>query len=392
MWRWDQGRLTYFSVEKIRLIASALYELNNSNLKDEVDPLREFLPKITGLPFKPESYRVWRNYARVFKVLGLASNIDGVMVCTDLCKQLISIEDTALTYDEYIHYVARIFYYPSPIFNGYNTFTEQKFPFSAILKLLISRIGTNDIPSVNIDDITKLLIANNVTGLEDIYFYRQLKPENLLLKGDQKRQVREMLVFISQLSYLSWENHQLFLDSFALSNLSTEELLKLATPIAKPRQESAELEVLNMYGKLSETVVQVDLKEPVSNDDILFTEGKKIRVSHLRTERNRKLIKHYFDSIDNPYLCDVCNTQVKDRYPWINNLIEVHHILPLSSPLHVDSAGTSLNDLVGVCPNCHRATHAYYRFYLSNEKIPDFRNKDESKFVYNEVKKLFVNS
>lgn len=392
MWRWDQGRLSYFSVEKIRLIASGLLELDNFSLKAEIDLLRTLLPTITGLPFKPETYKVWRNYARVFKVLGLATNINHFLVCTDLCRKLVDNTDDLMTYDEYIHYLSRVFYYPSPVFTGYNNKEIQTFPFCAVLKLLISRIGTGDIPRITIDDVFELLISNKVTGLEGINDYKYLTPKDYTAKSDQKRQVREMLIFISQLSYLSWNKDTLYLDSYALSNLSSTELLKLSSPIKKIREESPEREILNMYSIYPNDAIQIDLKEPVSNDDVLFTEGRKIRVSHLRTERNRKLIKYYFDTCKNPYLCDVCQVEVKDRYPWLNNLIEVHHLLPLSSSLHVDRSGTSVTDLVGVCPNCHRATHAYYRTYLAENELTDFKTKDESLFVYNEVKKLFTNT
>jgi predicted HNH restriction endonuclease len=132
------------------------------------------------------------------------------------------------------------------------------------------------------------------------------------------------------------------------------------------------------------------LASSISLEDSIFTEGKRIRVSHLKTERNRNVVKYYFDNTPRPALCDVCEKEVKWHYPWLENLIEVHHILPLSSPLNINTRGTSIADLVGLCPNCHRATHAFYRNYLKINNLEDFRCEEEAKDVYSMVRSTFV--
>ncbi|EGQ5302474.1 HNH endonuclease, partial [Enterobacter hormaechei] len=77
-WRWDQGRLDYFSVESLRKIASVFVDIDGAEDTDpEYDPLREPLVLRTELPFSPDSYKVWRNYARVIKLGLIASRIDG---------------------------------------------------------------------------------------------------------------------------------------------------------------------------------------------------------------------------------------------------------------------------------------------------------------------------
>ena len=390
MWRWDQGRLTYFSLEKIRKIASVIVELDGVYLSAEDDPIRAVMPIVVGLPFKPEDYKVWRNYARVFKILGLASRIDNRLTPTDLCKRVVSQNEGYLTYDEYIQYIAKTFYYPSPIFEGYDSMSPQSFPFCAIQKLLISNGHASGEPFITVEDVFSILIGNNITGLEPVAAYRILPSTPLKGKGDQLRQVREMLIFLSQLSYLSWINGKLFIDLSALANLRSEEIEALLTPIVRPRNTDPEMEIQNIYKNEGTEEISFDLKEPVSIDDITFTEGNKVRVTHLRTERNRKVVRHYFENSKNPRLCDVCETEVANRYPWLSNLIEVHHILPLSSPLHVDRAGTSMQDLVGLCPNCHRATHALYRSELAEQKLVDFRSEDHAKEVYSKVKSQFV--
>lgn len=55
-------------------------------------------------------------------------------------------------------------------------------------------------------------------------------------------------------------------------------------------------------------------------------------------------------------LCKVCGFDPVQQYPRLRSIIEVHHIQPLSSlgePRTYDPA----EDLVPLCPNCHRAAH-----------------------------------
>jgi hypothetical protein len=389
MWRWDQGRLTYFSIDKVRKISEALVETDGVNLKDP-SPLRTTLPRKVGLSFAPLKYKIWRNYSRVFKSLGLASRVNGELQTTDLCQRLLSTGDDFVTYDEYLQNIAKIFYYPSPIFQGYDVLAPQVFPFCAVLKFLYSRVTISPDPKINLDEIFGFLIGNRVTGLENIPYYSNLKDTKLRPNGDESRQVREMLIFISQLSYLSWISDSLILDSEALANLNNEELILLATPEQRSREIEPENEIQNMYQFSNSYNLKINLKEPITLEDLKFTEGKKIRVSHLRTERNRKVIKHYFQYAENPNLCNICNIEHKVRYPWIENLIEVHHILPLSSPLYIDRGGTSIKDLVGLCPNCHRATHSFYRNYLRGEGIDDFLSEEHALDIYMSAKNSFV--
>lgn len=390
MWRWDQGRLSYFSLERIRKIASVIVEIDGVDLTENDDPMRSALEHVVGLPFAPSNYRVWRNYARVFKVLGLASKIHNKLIATETCKSLVKTGDDFLSYDDYIHYLGRVFYYPSPIFQQYDTHSQQIFPFCALIKILIAKVYNSGEPYISLDDVFNMLISNGVTGEEEITFYSALKEKNINPVGDQARQVREMLIFMSQLSYLSWIDGKLFIDPSFISSLTDKELNSIVTPIKNIRDENQELEIQKMFGLIDNGEFSSIIKEPSGVDDIVFTEGKKIRVSHLRTERNRKVVNYYFEKAENKALCNVCDIEVRDRYPWVSNLIEVHHILPLSSPLQVDRNGTSMSDLVGLCPNCHRATHAYYRSYFAENNINDFQSNDHAKEVYGMVKSSFV--
>src|ERR1700722_6810443 len=105
-------------------------------------------------------------------------------------------------------------------------------------------------------------------------------------------------------------------------------------------------------------------------------EGGRVRVTHLRTERNGALRKAFLNWLlksRNPILCDVCAADLLHRYPWAERLLlEIHHLMPLSSTVRVEAAGTSFSDLVAICPNCHRAVHAYYTQFLRQGSRADF--------------------
>ena len=66
---------------------------------------------------------------------------------------------------------------------------------------------------VTLDDVFSYVIGNNCTGLENIDFYANLSPTGRTPLGDEKRQVREMLVFMGQSSFLKWFNKHLYADT-----------------------------------------------------------------------------------------------------------------------------------------------------------------------------------
>ncbi len=383
-WRFDQGRLDYFQIDEIKRIAAALVTVDNiPKPKVQADLLRQALQRYSSLPFAPDTYTVWRNYKRVFGCTMLASEIAGRIICTDLCKVLAA-KATDVDVDDYLGHFSRNFYYPSPVFKGYNTNDPQVFPALAIIKFLLSEYLVKNKNHVSLQDIAEYLIANNVTGCEPISFYATLRPRNVNV---DLRQVRELVLFISQFSFLKWGNSNLYLEI-----VDKEEALKieaLFTPNIRARNSDPGAELLNLgsgfqgtsFGDL--TIAQVNMV------DAEFTEGRKVRVTHLRTERSAKLQDFYFSFVPNPHICDMCTMDTSRVYPWVRHLIELHHLLPLSSPVHVDVRTTSVKDIIGLCPSCHRATHKYYAAWLRTKQTSDFTNYDEARHVYTEVKKEF---
>ncbi|MCZ7670826.1 MAG: HNH endonuclease [Chloroflexi bacterium] len=165
-----------------------------------------------------------------------------------------------------------------------------------------------------------------------------------------------------------------------------ERLEQIATPLILSQNPDREGEVIHL-GTIGDVIIHPIMSVAREiQDDLVFTEGKRIRVTHLRVERSPKLRRMFFANLSLPYYCDMCRENMKDRYPWTDNLLEVHHLLPLSSVVRLTRTGTSFADLVPLCPNCHKAIHNYYRSWLRTENQQDFTTVIEAKSVYNEAK------
>jgi len=65
-------------------------------------------------------------------------------------------------------------------------------------------------------------------------------------------------------------------------------------------------------------------------------------------------------------------------------------LLPLCSPVRVDNGKTSIKDIAGVCPTCHRATHKFYSKWLKTSGLKDFQNYEEARHVYDQAKQEIV--
>lgn len=383
-WRFDQGRLDYFQFDEIVHIAKALVVINGSVKPTlEQDSIRQVLSQYSERPFLPSNYTVWRNYKRVFACQLLATEIDGRIICTDLCKSIASNEGVDV--DDYLSHFGKRFYYPSPIFEGYNVTDPQVFPVPAILKFIFSRYCNLGVRSASIEDIASFLIANQVTGLEPITFYDSLKPKEISL---ELRQVRELVRFISQFSFLKWENPHLYIDIEDKNEIFS--VIEQLEPIVSTRALDPGFEVLSMGKTIPDISLGNYTIHKIESYDSEFSEGSKVRITHIRTERSLKLKDFYFKYSDNPEICTMCSLDTNKKYPWAPHIIEIHHLLPLSSPIRVENAKTSIKDVVGLCPTCHRATHKYYNGWLKANDRKDFSSYEEAHEVFYEAKKLVI--
>jgi hypothetical protein len=387
-WRFDQGRLDCLQVDEIKRIACALAQIDGAKKpgKGEPDTVRLTLEKFSSLQFKPSNYYVWRNYGRVFECMMLATAINGHIFVTDLCRT-IAANPEEIDSDDYLAHFARNFYYSSPIFEDYTPNGLQIFPVVAIIKFLISECIVQGKNRITVDEVGNYLIANNVTGLENLSHFAGLKKKALFAHTDL-RQVRELIKVISQFSFLKWDDPNLYLE---VSN--TEELYAIETslkPIQNMRKKNAGEEILQMGQTYAATSLGTLTLNNIESNEEEFTEGKKVRVTHLRSERSAKLKSFYFAKIKHPELCRMCQLDTAKKYPWTQHVIELHHLLPLASPVRVEHGTTSIKDLVGLCPSCHRATHRFYSVWFKKNKVKDFRNYGEAVAVYEEAKAKIV--
>ncbi len=389
-WRWDQGRLDYFQFDEIKNIATALVDFDGSALPrgDDIDTLRVTLSQYSARPFAPQNYKVWRNYKRVFGCQLLATEINGLLICTDLCKE---IANGKVDSDEYLIALSNRFYYSSPVFDDYHVNDAQIFPICGVVKFLAARYIYKNEHFVSIDDLINYVKGNGVIGSETVLQMSQLRATGTHIANgdDELRQIREMIRFISQIGFLKWNNPYLFLD--VQSKEDAEKVANLFNPNVTPRNSNAARELLHLGRTASQTnaVLQFENRE-LNPFDVEFSEGSKLRISHIRTERSGKLREFYFQHAANPHHCDMCEMDTKNRYPWADRVLELHHLLPLSSPIRVEQNSSSLKDIVGLCPSCHRATHKYYSKWFRFNSIGDFRNYQEAKNVYLEAKEKVV--
>jgi hypothetical protein len=383
-WRFDQGRLQYFQFDEIKKIAQALNALDGAKkpAADEKDVVRKVLSQFSTLPFLPNDYTVWRNYGRVFEVMLLATSSNDRIITTDLCKAIAKNPDD-LDSDDYLAHFAKNFFYSSPIFANYESSAARVYPCLAIIKFLISELLVKGKDYVTIDEICMYLVPNNLNGHEDVQFFANLKPGNYT---DDPRQLRELVRFISQFSFLKWENPKLFIEVRDRSELL--EIEKMMSPRISKIFTDRTAAILDMGSGLNTTTQSFGSITLTAHDheDVEFTEGGKTRVTHVRAERSNKLRNFYFKKIPHAHVCRMCELDTAHKYPWASHVIELHHLLPLSSPIRVEQNITSLKDLVGLCPSCHRATHKFYSRWFSDMKLKDFSSYEQAMDVYNSAK------
>lgn len=412
-WSLDQGREQYLDLNLMRRIAGLLVACDGSHLV-RPDPLTS-LQVATGLftlpPGKPD-YTVWRQYARYFRDMLLAAKVGGRMGhlrVTDMCRWLAGgLPGGAPTVDEYLIHLACRFYSPPPSSSSYSPSAPRVFPVCALMRFMWSRIG--HVPSsaayhvtVPLEDIFSFVVGNNCVGHEDVRHYRSLRPTGYAPAQTIRRRTREFLNLVAQMSFVVWEadENRLTCD---FSGFAAKPADAVFTPVFATQNADADLEVLSLGslrgparpGRPSPSISMPPASlvpmDPVTDVDFSFVEGKRVRITHLRIERNPRLRNVYFQHLaaaGRPLRCDVCGLQATTKYPWVSSddqLLEIHHLLPLASAVAVGSSGTSLTDLVPLCPTCHRAVHAYYRTALRAARADDFRNKADAVSAYQAAK------
>ena len=388
MWRWDQGRLAYFQFDALRQISVFVTRYNFKAAQ------RPALLAETGLAFSaPGTHSPWRNYSRVLKLCLLVSEIGEVAQPTRVAHLMAS--PGTVTCDEYLHFLARAFTDPSPALDGWNPSVHCRYPLLFTLKYLLFKRAYLQEPVSTLNEIFGAYRQSGFVGDESEADFIKIVGRHNEFEAvgqeaeDDLRQARESLKVITQISYLHLERSNIVLSLDASSALS---ILKGLRPVQGPRAADRESELSRLAGRFRVETGGgfADYLNVAANDVIQsgFVEGNKIKKTHLVIERNNRLREAYFNSHPSG-LCDVCFLDTKATYPWAKRVLDLHHLLPLSSGIQVKKFSTTLDDLVPVCPSCHRAVHRYYDQWLERERLLDFPSEIQARAVYGNLKARF---
>ena len=86
-----------------------------------------------------------------------------------------------------------------------------------------------------------------------------------------------------------------------------------------------------------------------------YKEGQvnKVIVSN-KTVRNPKLRRDYLNYLqkEDKLQCEVCGEYKDDK-----EMLDVHHILEISNYKKINKTHSTLNDVIALCPCCHRKVH-----------------------------------
>lgn len=384
-WKWEQGRIQYFRFSSIRNLAYAITELENVEL-DNAEYIRAVFESHTNLPFSPSDYvNIWRNYGRVVKAAFLGARINNRLTPTDVCRRLVHAEtESRWEIDEYMLFVIQRFSFPFPAFRENHLSRDRVYPFCALIKYLLANFIVNGEASISMQEVFSKLIGNSVTGNEESEFYLDLPVTNRNPVGDQGRQINEMMIFLSQVSFLSWIGRRLHLDISQTTEIPS--IMGAATPVHVELHPNADAAIIGLATVTDDELTDITLARAETAHDLVFTEGKRVRSTHLRLERSSKLRNHFLNKKRRPILCDMCKVDNDRRYPWTTDLVEIHHLLPLASSVAIQRGRTSVDDIVPLCPSCHRSIHVFYRNWLRDRNVYDFHDKQQAYSVYNQAK------
>ena len=382
MWRWDQGRLDYFQFDELRKIAKL------AESTDLRQASHEELESATGLPFSPNrpDYRPWRNYGRAFQLAMIAvpegRNRSRV---TEIGKLLA--RDGQITTDEYFHFLAQATTDPSPVFsaNAWDRAEDHRYPLLFVLRFLLAR-ASQELSTTTIDHIVGAYETSGFLGLESQSEYLGIIFDESLATGAE-RQAAESIKVLAQISYLTATGSDI---TVSLAPEDAVSLFEDLSPVGGKQREDTSQEILRVASLYPSATAELSFEYPATvisdAEQAGFSEGGRVRRTHLTLERNSKLRSAFFDEYPSA-ICDFCTMDTRAIYPWTSKVLDIHHVLPLCSGARTSTQGTVLKDLVANCPTCHRAVHRYYDVWLNESGQSDFADADEARFVYGEAKK-----
>jgi hypothetical protein len=177
-------------------------------------------------------------YARVFACALLATQLEGRLRVTDISRRLSGTDSSTIDVDEYLSFWIPRFYLPFPAFQEYTPVADRVFPLCAVLKYLLAKFLENGEASVDLQQVFSLIVGNGYDGTEPLEEYTRLRDTNRLPSGDEERQVREMLIFASQMSWLKWYGGALRVDIISGDLQSEEDLKSIVEPLQSTRSDT----------------------------------------------------------------------------------------------------------------------------------------------------------
>ena len=396
MWDWEQGRLSYFQFDSLKVMARLALAHDWKSVEKSVA-----VPE-TGLQFPPDQKgyeKPWRNYARVLRLCMIVYEDDSKAVPTPLAELLAG--DGLVTSDEYFHFIAQTFTDPSPALVGeekgkkaeyWDPTIPRRYPLAFALRYGLVKLAETGVQTVALDEVLYAYSESEISGGEDYSQFVALVTANQAadrstLPSSATRQARESLYVVSQISYLHYDGKALV---FSLDARDARQVFDQLRPINGTPEREAQRELSRLANLFDFTKAPQthDLKSAITfeTQSSGFREGTKTTRSHITIERNPRLRDAYFS--ENPTaICDACEMDTSRRYPWAARILDLHHLLPLSSGTRVlDSSGTMLCDLAPLCPTCHRAVHRYYDRWLRDESRADFESMGQAREVYGVAK------
>lgn len=390
MWRWDQGHLAYFQFDTLRAIAG--FSLGHDLATANDGALRT----VTGLPFASPYPLPWRNYARVAKLMLLVSHDGTKAVPTAVARRLAAAGH--VTADEYFHFISQTATDPSPAMQGYDAAISPRYPLLFALRYILTKAATQPRGRATFDEVIGAYRKSGFVGGEgQAAFLTLLGREDEFeaigksLTDDRRRQARESLRVIAQISYLQLTNRAIEASLAAEDALDAFNELSPIGVAARAADPDEEIQRRAAFFNGGSTLTFLDFPRTVISDlaQAGFGEGGRLERTHLVVERNGRLRKAYFDRID-PKRCDMCHVDTKATYRRATPVLDLHHKLPLSSGTRVEAAGTIFADLTPLCPTCHRAVHGFYGTWLRDNGVSDFADAAQASDVYNRAKAQFA--
>ncbi|MFV0516960.1 MAG: HNH endonuclease [Aminipila sp.] len=173
--------------------------------------------------------------------------------------------------------------------------------------------------------------------------------------GDLKKDTSKL----DQMDYLDYlnefiENEKVIIDEYIEQNY--------VEWITKPKKDFHEKYVLPLVERASVNKNMFNQKLNDSELTTIIKEGKKVSVYTTVYERNplnrKRAIEACRKNNNGKLVGNVCGFNFEEYYGELGKgYIEVHHIKPLSKNNGKEVEIDPLNDLICVCPNCHRMLH-----------------------------------